>query len=108
MFIGETLGTFQLNDQHIFHKKISKVLAHALALVGNWKGDLSPHPKTSKSKLVDQSTLIDLLQESRTQSVGHLKNRTKDLLSQSIEISVFICCAKPSLADLVRCKELTM
>ena len=48
MFIGETLGTFQLNDQHIFHKKISKVLTHALALVGDWKGDLSSRPKAPK------------------------------------------------------------
>ena len=46
--IGEMLSTFQLYDQHIFHKKISKVLTHALALVGNWKGDLSSRPKAPK------------------------------------------------------------
>jgi hypothetical protein len=27
VFVGETLGTFQLDDQHVFHENIGKVLS---------------------------------------------------------------------------------
>jgi hypothetical protein len=35
--VGETLDTFQLEDQHVFHENIGKVLADAMALVSYWK-----------------------------------------------------------------------
>jgi len=37
VFVGETLGTFELDDQHIFHEDIGKVLSHAMALVSYWE-----------------------------------------------------------------------
>jgi hypothetical protein len=33
VLVGEALGTFQFDDQHIFHENIGKVRSHALALV---------------------------------------------------------------------------
>jgi hypothetical protein len=33
VFAGETPGTFQLDDQHILHENIGKVLSHPVALV---------------------------------------------------------------------------
>ena len=37
VFVGETLGTLQLDDEHIFDEDIGKVLSHAVALVSYWK-----------------------------------------------------------------------
>src|SRR5207248_9987631 len=40
--------------------------------------------------LVELSTLIDLLQESRAQAVGHLENSSEHPLGQGVEVSAFI------------------
>jgi hypothetical protein len=74
MFVSETLGAFQLDDEHIFDEKIGEVFPHAMALVSYWERDLGSSPDTPKAEFVKQSALVDFLQESRAQSVGYLEN----------------------------------
>jgi hypothetical protein len=47
-------------------------------------------PDAPKADLVEQSTLVDLLQESRAQRVGHLENSSQQPLGQGVEVSAFI------------------
>lgn len=35
VFVGETLSTFQLDDEHVLHEK--KVFSHAMAFLSYWK-----------------------------------------------------------------------
>ena len=37
VFVGETLGTFQLDDQHFFDQDIGKVLSHGPAFISYGK-----------------------------------------------------------------------
>src|SRR5437016_2892358 len=37
VFAGETLGTFQFDDQHIFDEEIRKIFSHRMALVSYCK-----------------------------------------------------------------------
>ena len=37
VFVGETLGAFQLHDQHVFYENIGKVLSYPMSLVSYWK-----------------------------------------------------------------------
>jgi hypothetical protein len=90
VFRGETLGTFQLDDQHILHEDIGKVLSHAMALVSYWKWGFGSSPEAPKAELVEQSTLVDLLQESRAQGVGNLENSSEHPLGQGVEASALI------------------
>ena len=49
VFVGRTLGAFQLNNQHIFHQNTGKVLTYDMALVSYWKRDFcSRSVKASK------------------------------------------------------------
>jgi len=41
-------------------------------------------------EFVEQRTLIDLLQESRAQSIGYFEDSSEHLFGQGIEASVFI------------------
>lgn len=75
VFIGETLNTFQLENEHIFGENICKAITRTLALVSHGKWDFGTHPKTTKATLLKQSTLLDLLQEMRTQSIGCPEHR---------------------------------
>ncbi len=67
MLVGETIGAFQLDDQHIFHED-------AMPFVRYWEWDSGISSDAPKAELVKQSTLVDLLKESRAQGVGHLEN----------------------------------
>ncbi len=49
--------------------------------------DLGSSPDVQKAEFVKQSTLVDLLQESRAKGVGHLENSAEDPLGQGIEVS---------------------
>jgi hypothetical protein len=50
VFAGETLGTFQLDDQHVIHEDVGKVLSHVAALVGYRKRDLGSSPDAPKAE----------------------------------------------------------
>ena len=79
MFVGETLGAFQFNEKYIFNQQIGKVLPYAMALVSHGKRDFDGGSHTSKADLVKQSTLVNLLKETRAQCVGYLENGSKYL-----------------------------
>jgi hypothetical protein len=54
------------------------------------------------AEFAEQRTRVDFLQESRAQSIGHFEDSFEHSPGKGIEASVFIGCARPSLADLVR------
>jgi len=84
MFVGQTLGAFQLDNQLILHQDVREILSHAKNLVGYRKRDLGIGPQPAQLKLMDQSPPIHHFQKPATQHIGDLKNRPQDALSQSV------------------------
>ena len=91
MFIGESLGAFQFDHQHVFDQDVRDVLSHMVALVGHGKRRLSNSTDATEAKFHEKRTLINFLQESGAKGIGELKDSGKYALSQRIVISAFIC-----------------
>jgi len=70
VFVGEPFGTLQLHHQHVFDKEIGKILADRVALVGNGKRCFDGSPDAWEAEFSEQSTLVDLFEESGAQRVG--------------------------------------
>ena len=51
---------------------------------------LRQQPYTPEAEFVEQSTLVDLLQESSAEGVGNLENGSEHPLGQGVEVSAFI------------------
>jgi hypothetical protein len=64
VFVGEAFRTFQLHHQRVFDKEIGKILSDRVALVGNGKRSFRGGPDTSEAEFSEQSTLVDLFEES--------------------------------------------
>jgi hypothetical protein len=61
-----------------------------LAFVSYWNRDFGSSPDAPKAEFVEQRTLVDLLQESRAQRIGHFENTSEHSLGQGIEVSALI------------------
>ena len=81
VFVDEAFGRFQLHHQHVFDKEIGKVLSDRVALVGNGKRSFRGGPDASEAEFSEQSTLVDLFEESGTKRVGDFEHVAKHLLA---------------------------
>jgi hypothetical protein len=61
-----------------------------MALVNHRKRDFGGSADAATVELVQQSTLVDFLQESGAQGVGYLENSSEHPLGQGIRVSAFI------------------
>jgi hypothetical protein len=65
VFVGEPLGTFQFNHQHVFNDDVSKVLTDVMTLVLDSKRRLGDSTETAKAEFFDKRALVDFFEESR-------------------------------------------
>jgi hypothetical protein len=82
-----------------------------LAFVSYWNRDFGSSPDAPKAEFVEQRTLVDLLQESRAQRIGHFEDSSEHSLGQGIEVSALIgvhrrpiiikCRSRPTLSQLL-------
>lgn len=71
--LEKAIDAFQLDDEHVFGEEVCEVVSYGAALVYDWKRDFGSGPDTAEAKLLEERTLIDLLQESSAEDVGHLE-----------------------------------
>ncbi len=84
------LDALQLDQQGILDQQIGKIFSDASTFVHDGERGLGDCPYGAKSEFQQESTLVYLLQESRTQGVGDFKHGAQHAPSQWIRKSVFI------------------
>jgi len=78
MGAGKAVDAFQFKSQYALDEDIDEILANGLALIIDRQGSFSNGRNTAEIQLSHQRALVDLLKESRSQSIGDLEDCRQD------------------------------
>ena len=90
VFVRDAIRTFEFDKQDIFNKDVGEIFSDAVAFVGYRKRRLRNGMQSTKTKLLEQGSLVNLFQKPSSERVGYFKDRTNHLLRQRIQQFAFI------------------
>src|SRR5689334_20642390 len=99
VLLGKPFGTFQFHHQHVLYQQIREIVSYRIPLVHHGQRGFCGSTDASEAQLSHQGTLVNLLEESRTQRVGDLEHGAQDPLAQRIQECAIGVHRRSSAAD---------
>jgi hypothetical protein len=82
VFVGETVGTLEFDDEDVFDEEVGEVFTDAGAFVAYFERRFGFCLEAAEGEFAEEGSCVDFLQESGAQGVGDLEDSVEDVFGQ--------------------------